>query len=69
VPVLRAAHASRVAHKGSDRKGKAHKSEQCEPVEEFDVDLEPEIEDINLDSMAIDKGECSQLNATSRLPA
>jgi hypothetical protein len=52
-----------LAHKVAEKKGKARENHPHEPVEELDVDLEPEIEEINLDSMAIDEGE---LDVTAR---
>jgi hypothetical protein len=48
-----------VAQKVADRKGKAHEDPPCEPIEEFEINLEPEMEEMNLDSMAIDEGELS----------
>jgi hypothetical protein len=48
-----------VAQKVADRKGKAHEDPPHEPVEDLEIDLEPELEEMNLDSMAIDEGESS----------
>jgi hypothetical protein len=52
----RTTHSCEIAHKTADRKGKAHENAPSGPVEEFEVDLEPEIEEMNLESMAIDEG-------------
>jgi hypothetical protein len=48
-----------IAQKMADRKGKAREDPPHEPVEEFEIDLEPEMEEMNLDSMAMDEGESS----------
>jgi hypothetical protein len=57
VHLIRGTHSTCLAHKAADRKGKARENPSRESVEEVDVDLEPEIEEMNLDSMAIDEGE------------